>query len=136
MFLDGVCVECPDGLLRFRWARALSSAELALPTRVLAPRIARYLERQSILKRDAENSWLAGDGFDAGTLEQFPELVDRLPYRYRAPMLGARCSRRRRCRRMTSPSMMGPAIWPVHACPQRGCFRVRDDVSKLGSLRG
>lgn len=36
----------------------------------LARRIGRYLERQGLLERDAENSYLAGDALEVGAMEQ------------------------------------------------------------------
>jgi hypothetical protein len=45
-------------------------AELTQLTQVLALRIGRYLERQGLLERDAENSYLAGDDLEAGPMEQ------------------------------------------------------------------
>jgi len=70
LFLDGVYVERPAGSLRFRWVRAPTSAELAGLTRTLARRIGRFLERQGLLERDAENSYLAGDDLESGLMEQ------------------------------------------------------------------
>ena len=70
LFLDGVYVERPDCGLRFRWIKAPSSAELNLLTQALARRIGRYLERQGLLERDAENSYLAGDGVESGAMAQ------------------------------------------------------------------
>jgi hypothetical protein len=70
LFLDGVYVERPDGSLRFRWVKAPSSTELVRLTQILAQRIGRYLERQGLLERDAENSYLAGDGLETGPMEQ------------------------------------------------------------------
>ena len=70
LFLDGVYVERPAGSLRFRWVKAPTSAELAGLTQTLARRIGRFLERQGLLERDAENSYLAGDAFEAGPMEQ------------------------------------------------------------------
>ena len=70
LFLDGVYVERPDGTLRFRWVKAPTSAELAHLTGTLARRIGRYLERQGLLERDAENSYLAGDELEGGAMEQ------------------------------------------------------------------
>jgi hypothetical protein len=58
LFLDGVYVECPDGSLRFRWVKAPTSAELRQLTHTLASRVGRFLERQGLLERDAENSYL------------------------------------------------------------------------------
>ena len=61
-FLDGVYIERPAGSLHFRWVKAPSGAELTRLTQTLARRIGRHLERQGLLERDAENSYLAGDG--------------------------------------------------------------------------
>ena len=46
------------------------SGELAHLTQTLARRIGLYLERQGPLERDAENSYPAGDGLEAGPLDQ------------------------------------------------------------------
>ncbi len=70
LFLDGVYIERPDGSLRFRWVKAPSGAELSRLTQTLARRIGRHLERQGLLERDAENSYLAGDGLETGPMEQ------------------------------------------------------------------
>ena len=70
LFLDGVYVERPDGSLRLRWVKAPSGIELTRLTQTLARRIGRYLERQGLLERDAENGSLAGDELDAGPMEQ------------------------------------------------------------------
>ena len=70
LFLDGVYVERSDGSLRFRWVKAPTSAELAGLTQTLARRIGRFLERQELLERDAENSYLGSDGLEAGPMEQ------------------------------------------------------------------
>jgi hypothetical protein len=70
LFLDGVYIERPDGSLFFRWVKAPSGAELTRLTQTLARRIGRHLERQGLLERDAENSYLAGDGLETGPMEQ------------------------------------------------------------------
>jgi hypothetical protein len=70
LLLDGVYLERPDGSLRLRWVKAPTSAELSHLTQALALRIGRYLERQGLLERDAENSYLAGDALEAGPMEQ------------------------------------------------------------------
>jgi len=57
LFLYGVYADQPDGSLRFRWVKVPSRAELARLSHTLAERIARYLERQGLLERDAENSY-------------------------------------------------------------------------------
>jgi hypothetical protein len=70
LFLDGVYVERPDGALCFCWVKEPTSAELARLTQTLALRIGRYLERQGLLERDAENSYLAADELEVGTMAQ------------------------------------------------------------------
>ena len=70
LFLDGVYLEGSDGRLRFRWVKAPTSAELNRLTQTLARRIGRYLERQGLLERDVENSYLSGDDFEAGVMDQ------------------------------------------------------------------
>jgi hypothetical protein len=52
------------------WVKAPSGAELTRLTQTLARRIGRHLERQGLLERDAENSYLAGDGLETGPMEQ------------------------------------------------------------------
>ncbi|NKC13028.1 MAG: hypothetical protein GKR94_12735 [Gammaproteobacteria bacterium] len=52
--------------------KAPTSAELSQLTQTLAQRIGCYLERQGFLERDAQNTYLTGDDFDAGTMEQRP----------------------------------------------------------------
>jgi hypothetical protein len=79
LFLDGVYIERPDGALRFRWVAAPTSAELARLTQTLAQRIGRYLERQGLLERDAENSYLAGDDLEAGPMDAL--LASSITYR-------------------------------------------------------
>jgi len=70
LFLDGVYVERPDGFVRFRWVKAPTSAELTELARTIAHRIGRFLERQGLLERDAENSYLAGGEVEAGPMDQ------------------------------------------------------------------
>ena len=45
---------------------APTSDELTQLTHTIAHHVARYLERQGLLVRDAENSYLTCDGVDAG----------------------------------------------------------------------
>ncbi len=70
----------------FRWVKAPTSAELTRLAQTLAQRIGRFLERQSLLERDAENCmdaggratqgavaencYLAGEGVDAEPMDQ------------------------------------------------------------------
>lgn len=64
LFVDGVYVERPDGRIRFHWVKAPLNAELTELADTIARRVGRYLERQGLVERDAENSWLAGDDLD------------------------------------------------------------------------
>lgn len=61
IFLDGVYVDRGGKLDRFRWVKAPSTAELSQLTHTIAHRIGRYLERQGLLVRDAEQSYLTLD---------------------------------------------------------------------------
>lgn len=71
-FLDGVYVERPDGPLRFGWEKPPTGGELVQMTQTLARRTGRYRERQGLLERYAEKSYLAGDSLEAGPLDQLP----------------------------------------------------------------
>jgi hypothetical protein len=71
LFLDGVYIDGANGSsMRFRWVKAPTNAELAQLTHTIAHRVGRFLERQGLLERDAENSYLAGDGAGGGPLDQ------------------------------------------------------------------
>ena len=64
LFLDGVYVDTRLGAARFRWLQAPSSAELTQLAHTIAHRVGRFLERQGLLERDVENSYLSGDAVD------------------------------------------------------------------------
>jgi len=70
LFLDGVYVERPDGSVRFRWVKAPTSTELNHLAHTIARRVGRFLERQGLLERDEENSYLAGDAGEADPMDQ------------------------------------------------------------------
>jgi hypothetical protein len=86
LFLEGVYVDRPDGKARCRWVKAPSSQELARLAHTIAHRVGRFLERQGLLERDAddcmdaggratqeakaENSYLAGDAVGDDQLSQ------------------------------------------------------------------
>ena len=86
LFLDGVYVDGPHGLARFRWVSAIAPAllyytpslalksptaeELTHLAHTIARRVGRYLERQGLLERDAENSYLAADAVDEDPMSQ------------------------------------------------------------------
>jgi hypothetical protein len=79
LFLDGVYVERPDGSLLFRWVKAPTSAELTRLAHTIAHRVGRFLERQGLLERDAENSYLALDA--VGDDPMTPLLGHSITYR-------------------------------------------------------
>ena len=54
----------------FRWVKAPTSAELTQLSQTIARRVGRFLERQGLLERDAENSYLVGDALEAGPMDQ------------------------------------------------------------------
>ncbi len=64
LFLDGVYVEHRAGALHFRCVSAPTSAELTELAQRIAQRVGRYLERQGLLQRDAQHSYLAGERID------------------------------------------------------------------------
>ena len=78
LFLDRVYVEGLDGVDRFLWVKAPSSQELTQLAHTIAYRIGRFLERDGLLERDAENSSLASDAVDDGSLN--PPLVSSITY--------------------------------------------------------
>ncbi len=67
----GVYVDGVNGLsARFQWTQAPTSAELTQLAHTIAHRVGRFLERQGLLERDAENSYLAGEALEAEPLDQ------------------------------------------------------------------
>ena len=54
LLLDGVYVDCAGSATRFRWVKAPSDSELNQLSHTIAQRLARYLERQCLLERGAE----------------------------------------------------------------------------------
>ena len=94
--LDGVYVDGAKGSsTRFRWVKAPTSAELTHLTHTIAQRVGRFLQRQGLLEREAddcmdagggathgavaENSYLAGDAVEGGPLD--PLLGHSITYR-------------------------------------------------------
>ncbi len=62
LFLDGVYVDGDvESGARFRWVRSPTSQELTPLAQTIARRVGRYLERQGLLERDAQNSYLTSD---------------------------------------------------------------------------
>jgi len=70
LFLDGVYADPPDGSNRFHWVRAPTSTELTRLAHTIAHRVGRYLERQGLLERDAESSYLVSDAVDEDPMAQ------------------------------------------------------------------
>ncbi len=71
LFLDGVYTEGSVGdSARFRWVRSPTSRELTQLVQTIARRVGRYLERQGLLERDAENSYLASDVVSGEPIDQ------------------------------------------------------------------
>ena len=63
LFLDGV-YSADKTRLRFRWVKAPTSNELTQLTHTIAHRVARCLERQGLLERDAGHTYLTANGVD------------------------------------------------------------------------
>jgi hypothetical protein len=71
LFLDGVYVDGANGSsIRFRWVKAPTNTELTQLTHTIAQRVGRFLERQGLLERDVQNSYLADDAVEGGPLDQ------------------------------------------------------------------
>ena len=108
LFLDGVYVEGPDGSLTLRWVKAPTGAELSTLAGRIASRVGRFLERQGLLERDAENLCLSELALDGEPMQAL--LAHSITCRWgRAP--GARCSRCRACR----PAMRDPMRWQARS---------------------
>ena len=63
-------VDHLDGSVRFRWVGSPSIQELARLTQTIARRVGRYLERQGLLERDAEYSYLAPEAVPEDPMAQ------------------------------------------------------------------
>jgi hypothetical protein len=70
LFLDGIYVDGAGSAARFRWVTAPTDIELTQLTHTIAHRLARYLERQGLLERDAEHSYLALADSDEDLMDQ------------------------------------------------------------------
>ncbi len=64
LFLDGVYIQSDEGKLRFRQIAPPTTKELQVLLHSIAHRVARYLERQGLLERDADSSYLALENLD------------------------------------------------------------------------
>ncbi len=70
LFLDGIYTRNRHGKTRFQRTIAPNQQELAKLIHTISHRVARFLERQGILKRDEENSYLQLDGIDEDPMQQ------------------------------------------------------------------
>jgi len=70
LFLDGVYVDRLDGSARFRWVSSPTTQELNQLLQTIARRVGRYLERQGLLERDAEVSYLTTDAIPEDPMNQ------------------------------------------------------------------
>ena len=70
LFLDGVYVDRHDGSVRFRWVSSPTTRELTQLSQTIARRVGRYLERQGLLERNAENSYLPTDAVPEDPMNQ------------------------------------------------------------------
>jgi hypothetical protein len=66
LFLDGVYVQAkqPKSALHFQWIKSPSSEEITRLTHTIATRVGRLLERQGLLVRDTEHSYLTNVNTD------------------------------------------------------------------------
>lgn len=70
LFLDGVYIDGANRAARFRWVNVPTSDEPTQVAYTIAHCIARFLERQGVLERDAERGYLASDALDKGPINQ------------------------------------------------------------------
>ena len=54
----------------FRWVRAPTTTELTELTHTIARRVGGFLQRQGLLECDGEQSYLAAEAVDEGTMDQ------------------------------------------------------------------
>ena len=65
LFLDGVYADNKHGTSGFHRLKAPTNDELTQLTHTIAHRVGRYLERQGLLVRDTDQSYLTADAVDA-----------------------------------------------------------------------
>jgi hypothetical protein len=70
LFLDGVYVGDAGSAKKFRWVKAPTNREINQLSHVIAHRLARYLERQGLLEKDFEHSYLTLDCLDEEPMDQ------------------------------------------------------------------
>jgi hypothetical protein len=70
LFLDGVYTTTPWGKNRFHRANAPSQQELTVLVHTISHRVVRYLEREGILERDEQSSYLNLEDQDEDSMQQ------------------------------------------------------------------
>jgi len=70
LFLDGVYVDSAGSSTRYRRVKAPPNSELNKLSHTIARRLAWYLERQGLLKRDTGHSYLALADSDEDPMDQ------------------------------------------------------------------
>jgi len=80
LFLDGVYIDGSETSARFRWVKAPTTQQLTKLAHTIAHRIGRFLERQGLLERDAENCYLTGEAVDDDPMRQLlgPSITYRI----------------------------------------------------------
>ena len=79
LFMDGVYTKNKQGKTRFQHIRAPVQEELATLVHSISHRVVRYLERQGVLERDEENSYLQLEGMDEDPYATAHWLLGQLP---------------------------------------------------------
>ena len=80
LFLEGVYVDRLDGSARIRWVRSPTSQGLTQLAQTIAHRVSRFLERQGLLERDADDCMDAGGRATQGAVAENSYLVtDAVP---------------------------------------------------------
>ena len=74
LFIDGVYQQKDNGKLRFHRVNAPTPNELNTVVATISQRIARHLERQGLLARDDESSYLTLDLQDDDAMNQLQEI--------------------------------------------------------------
>jgi len=123
LFLDGVYTRNRYGKTRFQRTIAPNQQELAKLIHTISHRVARFLERQGILERDEENSYLQLDGMDEDPMQQL--IGCSVSYRI---ALGPQQGRHDPCDRSCASCACGISA-SMHVI-----FEPLDFISKLASL--
>ena len=116
LFLDGVYSGPGGSAKRFRWVKAPTSDELTQLTHTIAQRIGRCLERQGLLVRDADDSYLTAHAVDSADDDPMHHLLGHSITSATAPAL---LYLLHPCSRTASPwdHSRGAKCLPCKLCP-------------------